>query len=104
MTTRGAPPSQAVNDPAPSSGRTPLVRLGAAEAAVLRVLVEVAGRVISRTELARRAGLTDQSERRCDAILVVLRRALGPGSIRTVRSRGWMLERSHVEPALALLR
>ena len=104
MTTRGAPPSPTVNDPAPTPGRAPLVRLGSAEAAVLRVLVEVAGRVISRTELARRAGLTDQSERRCDAILVVLRRALGPGSIRTVRSRGWMLERSHVDLAISYLR
>ena len=102
MTTRGAPPSPTVNDPAPTPGRAPLVRLGSAEAAVLRVLVEVAGRVISRTELARRAGLTDQSERRCDAILVVLRRALGPGSIRTVRSRGWMLELTHVDLAISL--
>jgi DNA-binding response OmpR family regulator len=70
---------------------------------VLRVLVEAAGRVTSRAELARRAGLTEQSERRCDAILVVLRRALGADSIRTVRSRGWMLELSHLDAAKALL-
>ena len=103
MTTKAAPPSAPVSDPVPASGRPPLVRLGAAELAVLRVLVDAAGRVTSRTELARRAGLTEQSERRTDAILVVLRRALGPGSIRTVRSRGWMLELSHLDEARHLL-
>jgi DNA-binding response OmpR family regulator len=70
---------------------------------VLRVLIEAAGRVTSRAELSRRAGLTEQSERRSDAILVVLRRALGPGSIRTVRSRGWMLELTHLDDAKRLL-
>ena len=70
---------------------------------MLRVLVDAAGRVTSRSELARRAGLAEQSERRSDAILVVLRRALGPGSIRTVRSRGWMLELTHLDDAKRLL-
>ena len=103
MTTKAAPPSAPVSDPAPAAGRSPLVRLGAAELAVLRVLVDAAGRVTSRSELARRAGLAEQSERRSDAILVVLRRALGPGSIRTVRSRGWMLELTHLDDAKRLL-
>ena len=70
---------------------------------MLRVLVDAAGRVTSRMELARRAGLIEQSERRCDAILVVLRRALGADSIRTVRSRGWMLEPGYVDLARQLI-
>ena len=73
------------------------------EVAVLAVLVSCAGRVVSRHELARRSGLTDRSERRCDAILVQLRRHLGAESIRTVRSRGWLLTPESVEPARSLM-
>jgi DNA-binding response OmpR family regulator len=66
--------------------------LGSQELAVLRVLHESIGRVVSRRELARRVGLADRNERRCDSLLVGLRRVLGPHAITTVRSRGWMLE------------
>lgn len=77
--------------------------LGAQERAVLRILVEQGGRVISRHELARRCGLTELHERRCDSILVHVRHALGPDSIVTVRRRGWMLHPEAVERALVLL-
>ena len=70
---------------------------------MLSVLVGSAGRVVSRHELARRSGLADRSERRCDAILVQLRRRLGPQAIRTVRSRGWLLGRDALPSARALL-
>jgi hypothetical protein len=53
--------------------------------------------------LARRAGLADLSERRCDSLLVAIRRALGPKSVRTVRSRGWMLSDEGVDAASLLL-
>ena len=59
---------------------------------VLAVLVERRGRVVTRDELARRAGLEHLSERRCDQLLVDLRRALGPTAVRNVRGRGWTLE------------
>ena len=78
-------------------------RLPEAERAVLAVLVDHAGRVVTRRELARLAGLADRSQRRCDAALVVLRRHLGADSVHTVRGRGWMLDPSVVEVARTLL-
>lgn len=76
--------------------------LGPAEAAVLRVLVERAGRVTGRHDLNRLAGL-EGSERRCDAALVMVRRALGEGVVVTVRRRGWMLRKESAGAARALL-
>jgi DNA-binding response OmpR family regulator len=66
--------------------------LGAQEQALLDVLIEARGRVVSRRELRRRAGLVGASDRRCDVVLVGLRRALGPGVVTNVRGRGWRLE------------
>ena len=77
--------------------------LNSQELAVLEVLVRFSGRVVSRHELARQSGLADRSERRCDAILVEIRRVLGADSIRTVRSRGWMLTPGGLDAALAML-
>jgi DNA-binding response OmpR family regulator len=78
-------------------------RLGEQEQTVLNVLLINRGRVISRRELARRAGLADLSERRCDSLLVAIRRALGPQSVVTVRSRGWMLSDEAVDAASILV-
>ncbi len=49
-------------------------------------------RVVARRQLSLAAGLQGQSVRRCDSILVGLRRQLPEGAIRNVRSRGWLLE------------
>ena len=88
----------------PDRHTNPLVyRLGEQEQTVLDVLLVNRGRVISRRELARRAGLADLSERRCDSLLVAIRRALGPKSVRTVRSRGWMLSDEGLDAASVLL-
>ena len=75
-----------------SDAPDPLWHLGTQERAVLSALADDAGRVVSRRELARRIGVENLSERRCDSILVGVRRVLGPDAIRTVRSRGWMLQ------------
>jgi DNA-binding response OmpR family regulator len=69
----------------------PLEHLTPQERAIYHVLAANAGRVVSRAELARAAGMTDLSERRCDSLLVGVRRAVGHDRVRTVRRRGWML-------------
>jgi DNA-binding response OmpR family regulator len=78
-------------------------RFGEQEQSVLGVLVANRGRVISRRELARRAGLAGLSERRCDSVLVSIRKLLGPSSVITVRSRGWMLSADALDAAAALV-
>lgn len=70
---------------------------------MLAVLYENRQRVVGRRELARAAGLAELNQRRCDSVLVGVRRMLGPDSIVTVRSRGWMLAESAVVAAAALL-
>lgn len=76
---------------------------GAQEHAVLRVLFDNRHRVVGRLELSRSAGLSGLSERRCDSVLVGIRRALGADSILTVRSRGWRLAPQAVDAAALLL-
>jgi DNA-binding response OmpR family regulator len=70
---------------------------------VLAALIAQHGRVISRRELARQAGLGALSERRCDSLLVALRRHLGADAIVTVRSRGWRLSPAAEATASGLL-
>jgi DNA-binding winged helix-turn-helix (wHTH) protein len=79
-----------------------LSALSDADIAVLRVLVHRAGRITSREDLNKLAGLSG-SQRRCEAVLVNLRRALGDGAIVTIRRRGWMLDNSVAAIAIALI-
>jgi DNA-binding winged helix-turn-helix (wHTH) protein len=58
----------------------------------LAVLVTLSrGTVVSRADLIRDAGLADLSPRRCEGIILSLRRILGPDSILNLRRRGWRL-------------
>ena len=77
--------------------------LSATDRAVLEGLASRAGTVVSRSTLRRLARIIDLSERRCDASIGVIRRVLGEDAIRTVRSRGWMLNTEFLEPAVQLL-
>lgn len=70
---------------------------------MLAVLLANRRRVVGRRELARAAGLAELNQRRCDSVLVGVRRQLGPDSIITVRSRGWMLADHAVAAAESLL-
>ena len=77
--------------------------LGERERAVLAVLVEDHGRVVDRSSLRHRAGLGELSPRRCDAVLVRVRAALGDDAIVTVRRRGWMLRTEAIAIAAAIV-
>lgn len=70
--------------------------------AVLRVLVERTGKVTDRSSLNSLAGLSG-TPRRCETILVTLRRLLGEDAIVTVRRRGWMLTEAALPRARHLL-
>jgi DNA-binding response OmpR family regulator len=78
-------------------------RFAAQESAVLQALLDCRGRVVSRRELARLAGISDLNDRRCDSLLVSIRKVLGADAIRTVRGRGWMLVPVAVDMAENLL-
>lgn len=67
-------------------------RLSSRERAVYQVLVDHRGRVLGRHDIARLAGLAGASERRCDALILGIRRVIGEERIRTVRRRGWILD------------
>ena len=77
--------------------------LGTQELALLRALIDCSGRVVGRRELARLAGMSALHERRCDSLLVSIRKTLGSDSIRTVRGRGWILNIDNLEQATALV-
>lgn len=98
----------AVIGPAPATPpptvAVPRGPLGRQERAVLSVLVDNAGRVVSRREMAQLVGLVDLSVRRCDSLLVGVRRALSANAIRTVRSRGWILQPEALREAKEVLR
>ena len=70
---------------------------------MLAVLYANRTRVIGRRDVARQAGLAELNQRRCDSVLVGVRRLLGPDSIVTVRSRGWMLADHAADAAAAVL-
>lgn len=70
---------------------------------MLAVLFDNRTRVVGRRELAREAGLAGLNERRCDSLLVGLRRVLGHDAIVTVRSRGWMLSAGAAARAAEML-
>lgn len=63
--------------------------LSAQGVAMLDAFAHAGDRVMGRRELGRRIGLFQRDPRRCDAVLVQVRRALGPEAIVTVRGRGW---------------
>ncbi len=70
---------------------------------MLSVLVANHHRVVSRGELSKLAGLDGLSERRCDSVLVQIRRYLGSAAVTTVRGRGWRLDPAYLERATAAL-
>jgi DNA-binding response OmpR family regulator len=75
--------------------RGQLVPLTPSQIEFLDVLLTNRHRVVTRIELAKAAGL--EQARSVDVVLSSLRRLLGEGFVRNVRSRGWILEPSALE-------
>lgn len=73
--------------------------LTAIDIAVLEVLADRTGTVVSRDTIRRLADLRQFSQRRCDSAIVAIRRALGNEAVVTVRGRGWMLQSEWEAPA-----
>jgi DNA-binding response OmpR family regulator len=87
-----------MNSPAPaalvspeSQSSDPLEALTPQERAVYEVLAARANRVMTRLEIARAAGIIDLNQRRCDSLIVGIRRVIGTDSLLTVRRRGYLL-------------
>jgi DNA-binding response OmpR family regulator len=70
---------------------------------VLNALLDSGGRVVDRHQLRRAAGLDELNERRCDSVLVGLRRVLGPDAVVTVRRRGWRLSPESIAAAMTII-
>ena len=66
-----------------------VTELSEREMAVLRALQK--GAVVSRADLIRDADLGDLSARRCESLIMALRRILGNEAIVNLRRRGWRL-------------
>ncbi len=73
--------------------------LTATDIAVLEVLADRVGTVVSRDTIRRLADLRQFSQRRCDSAIVAIRRVLGNDAVITVRGRGWMLQTKSETPA-----
>ena len=70
---------------------SPREHLTPQERAAYEALATNARRVLSRSDLARQAGIACLTARRCDSLIVGIRRNLGTERVLTVRCQGWML-------------
>ncbi len=72
-------------------GATPPV-LGAQERAMLTVLAQRPGKVVTGDVLAQRLGLPTLTPRRAGELVGGINTALGPDTVVAVPRRGWMLQ------------
>jgi DNA-binding response OmpR family regulator len=84
------PAPAALAPPEPETSH-PLEALTPQERAVYLVLASEPNRVHTRHEIARAAGISDLNQRRCDSLIVGIRRVLGSDRLITVRRRGYLL-------------
>jgi DNA-binding response OmpR family regulator len=86
------PPAPSRKQSVPGPAGRP-VTLTPAEYAVLAVLTDNKGRVLSRRQLLAAAGREQAADRAADVYIAQLRAKVGPGAaIRTVRGVGYMIE------------
>jgi DNA-binding response OmpR family regulator len=84
-------PAPAVLAPPGIQTSFPLEDLTPQERAVYAVLASEPNRVRTRHEIARSAGISDLNQRRCDSLIVGIRRVVGSDRLITVRRRGYLL-------------
>lgn len=84
-------PAPAALAPPEIQASDPLEVLTPQERAVFIVLAAEPNRVMTRLEIARAAGISDLNQRRCDSLIVGIRRVVGADRLITVRRRGYLL-------------
>jgi DNA-binding response OmpR family regulator len=84
-------PAPAVLVPPESQTSHPLEGLTPQERAVYEALAARPNRVMTRLEIARAVGIIDLNQRRCDSLIVGIRRVIGSDCLLTVRRRGYLL-------------
>ena len=72
--------------------------LGNQQRAVLTLLAQKPGRLVTRDELAVKLGLPQLTPRRADVLVAGINDVLGTDTITTVARRGWMLGHYPDEP------
>lgn len=103
MTQTAPSDDRTVDRPVRATLRPRMVAPQERERDLLAYLAAHPGRVISREEFSTECGLGDLSTRRCDSLIVALRRLLPEHAITTVRKRGWMLAPDATDAAISLL-
>jgi DNA-binding winged helix-turn-helix (wHTH) protein len=73
--------------------------LGNQQRAMLTLMAQKPGRLVTREELAAKLGLPQLTPRRAETLVDGINDVLGPDTIATVPRRGWMLTRYPDTPA-----
>ena len=76
--------------PFPDSASLPIT-LGAQQRAVLTLLAQKPGHVVSRDELASKLNLPQLTPRRAEVLVSGINEVLGDDTVTAVPRRGWML-------------
>jgi hypothetical protein len=67
--------------------------LGSQQRAMLTLMAQRPGRLVTRDELAAKLGLPQLTPRRAGVLVDGINDVLGPGTITAVPRRGWMMRR-----------
>jgi hypothetical protein len=67
--------------------------LGSQQRAMLTLMAQKPGRLVTRDELAAKLGLPQLTPRRAEVLVGGINDVLGPGTITPVHRRGWMMTR-----------
>ncbi len=74
------------------------IRLGAQQRAMLTLMAQKPGRVVTSDEVAARLGLPALTPRRAEVLVGGINEVLGDDTVVAVGRRGWMLQRYDETP------